>query len=279
MTALGLPDFGPVQNNISFNARRGATRGIHAEPWDKFVSVATGRVFGAWVDLREGDYLRRHVPPGDRPGRRPSSCPAASATPTRRSTDGTAYTYLVNDHWRAGTTYPALAPRRPDRRDPVADPARRGRHLGEGPREPGTDRGDADAAQAHPDPRRRADSSGARWPTSFPEAHAVDRAELDLTDAAALAAWPWHEYDVVLNAAAYTAVDAAETDDGTAGCLDGQRRRTGGPGSSGPRAPPHAGALLLRLRLRRHRGGARRGASHCHRSASTARPRPPATSP
>ena len=54
MVALGLPDFGPVQNNISFNDEAGVTRGIHAEPWDKFVSVATGRVFGAWVDLREG---------------------------------------------------------------------------------------------------------------------------------------------------------------------------------------------------------------------------------
>ncbi len=54
MTALGLPDFGPVQNNISFNDAVGTTRGIHAEPWDKWVSVATGRIFGAWVDLREG---------------------------------------------------------------------------------------------------------------------------------------------------------------------------------------------------------------------------------
>ena len=55
MTALGLPDFGPVQQNVSFNAARGATRGIHAEPWDKFVSVSTGRAFGAWVDLRAGE--------------------------------------------------------------------------------------------------------------------------------------------------------------------------------------------------------------------------------
>ena len=47
MVALGLPDFQPVQNNISFNDEVGVTRGIHAEPWDKFVSVATGRVFGA----------------------------------------------------------------------------------------------------------------------------------------------------------------------------------------------------------------------------------------
>ena len=55
MLALGLPDLGPVQNNISFNDAVGTTRGIHAEPWDKYVSVATGKVFGAWVDLREGE--------------------------------------------------------------------------------------------------------------------------------------------------------------------------------------------------------------------------------
>ena len=43
MRDLGLPDFGPVQNNISFNDKAGTTRSIHAEPWDKFVSVASGR--------------------------------------------------------------------------------------------------------------------------------------------------------------------------------------------------------------------------------------------
>ena len=58
MVALGLPDFGPVQNNMSYNAEIGTTRGIHAEPWDKFVSSAQGRYFGAWVDLREGDGFR-----------------------------------------------------------------------------------------------------------------------------------------------------------------------------------------------------------------------------
>ena len=55
MTALGLPDFGPVQNNISFNATKGVTRGIHAEPWDKYISIAAGEIFGAWVDLRPGE--------------------------------------------------------------------------------------------------------------------------------------------------------------------------------------------------------------------------------
>ena len=34
MTALGVPDLRVVQNNVSFNAKRGVTRGRHAEPWD-----------------------------------------------------------------------------------------------------------------------------------------------------------------------------------------------------------------------------------------------------
>src|SRR5699024_1299962 len=57
MLAAGLPDFGPVQNNISFNQAVGVTRGIHAEPWDKYVYRATGRVFRAWVELREGPWF------------------------------------------------------------------------------------------------------------------------------------------------------------------------------------------------------------------------------
>ncbi len=84
MVALGLPDFGPVQNNISFNRNVGTTRGIHAEPWDKFISVATGRVFGAWVDLRAGEGSVRSSPPRSTRPRR-SSCRAASATRFRPS--------------------------------------------------------------------------------------------------------------------------------------------------------------------------------------------------
>ena len=42
MCALGIPDLRVVQNNISYNDSRGVTRGIHAEPWDKFISVARG---------------------------------------------------------------------------------------------------------------------------------------------------------------------------------------------------------------------------------------------
>ena len=54
MTAEGLPDFRPVQSNVAFNATAGTTRGLHAEPWDKLVTVGTGRVQGGGWDLRGG---------------------------------------------------------------------------------------------------------------------------------------------------------------------------------------------------------------------------------
>jgi dTDP-4-dehydrorhamnose 3,5-epimerase/reductase len=50
----------------------------------------------------------------------------------------------------------------------------------------------------------------ARWP----EAAAVDREQLDITDPAALAKFGWPKGGVILNAAAYTNVDGAETAEG-----------------------------------------------------------------
>lgn len=82
-TNLGLPDFGPVQNNISYNAKKGVTRGIHAEPWDKYISIASGSVFGAWVDLRPGDSFGQ-VYTTILIRRRRSTCLVAWATASRR---------------------------------------------------------------------------------------------------------------------------------------------------------------------------------------------------
>ena len=50
----------------------------------------------------------------------------------------------------------------------------------------------------------------------LPDADHVDVDTLDLTDAAAVQAYPWAEVDTLVNAAAYTAVDAAETPEGRA---------------------------------------------------------------
>lgn len=48
----------------------------------------------------------------------------------------------------------------------------------------------------------------------YPEAKAVDSTELDITDAAQLAAYNWSGVKTILNAAAYTNVDGAETPEG-----------------------------------------------------------------
>ncbi len=221
MTALGLPDFGPVQQNVSFNAARGATRGIHAEPWDKFVSVSTGRAFGAWVDLREGATFGAVVHVELDPAIA-VFVPRGVGNSYQTLEDGVAYSYLVNDHWRAGETYPALALDDPTVAIPWPIPLVEVGSAGISAK----DSSQPALADVVPMAPRRPLVIGARGQlgrallAEFPEALGVDLpgsgAEyvLDVTDAAALEAWPWHEHDVVLNAAAYTAVDAAETPEG-----------------------------------------------------------------
>lgn len=104
MTALGVPDFVPVQNNVSFNDAVGVTRGMHAEPWDKFVSVATGSVFGAWVDLRPGVGFGRVVCEVVDPSVG-VFVPRGVANGYQTLEPGTAYTYLVNAHWSPTARY------------------------------------------------------------------------------------------------------------------------------------------------------------------------------
>lgn len=107
MLALGLPDFDPVQNNISYNEEVGVTRGIHAEPWDKFISVATGRVFGAWVDLREGPSFGTvytcEIDPSVA-----VYVPRGVGNAYQTLDPHTAYTYLVNAHWSPDVSYTFL---------------------------------------------------------------------------------------------------------------------------------------------------------------------------
>lgn len=218
MTAFGLPDFGPVQNNMSFNNARGATRGLHAEPWDKYVSLATGRIMGAWVDLREGDSFGQkfHLEMGPETA---VFVPRGVANGYQALQDGTAYTYLVNDHWspeaRASYTYLNLADETADIPWPIS-----------------LDQAEiSDADKAHP---RLADvvpmkpartvvlgargQLGQSLMTLLPDATGVDRDELDLSDRDAVQAYNWNGVGTVINAAAYTAVDQAETEQGRRDC-------------------------------------------------------------
>lgn len=104
MEALGLPSFEVVQNNFSFNEKRGATRGLHAEPWDKYVSVANGSVFGAWVDLRAGDSFGQTFSIEINPGVA-VYVPSGVANGYQTLEDNITYTYLVNAHWSPEAKY------------------------------------------------------------------------------------------------------------------------------------------------------------------------------
>ncbi len=107
MEALGLPAFETVQNNFSFNAERGVTRGLHAEPWEKFISLANGRVFGAWIDLRPGNSFGKVVTMELTP-ETAVFVPRGVANGYQTLEENITYTYLVNAHWSPEAKYSAV---------------------------------------------------------------------------------------------------------------------------------------------------------------------------
>lgn len=221
MVAAGLPDFGPVQSNVALS-HRGVTRGIHAEPWDKFVSVANGRVFGAWVDLREGESFGAtfHV---ELDADTAIFVPRGVGNAYQALEDDTAYAYLVNDHWRPDATYAALDLSDATAAIPWPIPLDEADVSEKDQRNPRL----ADVDPIQPKPILILGSHGQlgrALQQVFPTARAIDHHELDLTDHAAVEAWPWRDFGTIINAAAYTAVDTAETTEGrrTAWALNAQ---------------------------------------------------------
>lgn len=214
MTALGLPDFGPVQHSLAFNASAGVTRGFHAEPWDKLVSIAHGRIFGAWVDLRPGPgfgtVFTAELGPASA-----VFVPRGVANGYQTLVDDTVYSYLVNDHWspeaRSEYSYLNLA----DQTLAIAWPIPLDRAIVSA-----ADAAHPRLADARPVPPKRTVVIGAGGQLGrallalLPDATPLDLPDFDLSDADAVAAYPWREVETVVNAAAWTAVDAAETPDG-----------------------------------------------------------------
>ena len=217
MMALGLPDFSPVQNNISFNEKAGTTRGIHAEPWDKFISVATGKIFGAWVDLREGESFGA-VFTAELDPSQAIFIPRGVGNAFQTLEDNTAYTYLVNDHWSADAqgqyTFLNLA----DETAAIAWPI------------PLEEAELSDKDKAHPrlaqvspmSPKKilvlGADGQlGKALRAAYEGRNNIEfaaRADFNLTSEASYTDRNWKNYSTIINAAAYTAVDAAETPHG-----------------------------------------------------------------
>ncbi|WP_349829368.1 bifunctional dTDP-4-dehydrorhamnose 3,5-epimerase family protein/NAD(P)-dependent oxidoreductase [Brevibacterium litoralis] len=216
MTGLGLPDFGPVQNNISYNIEAGTTRGIHAEPWDKFISIATGEIFGAWVDLREGPTFG-NVFTTRLDASKAIYVPRGVGNSYQALQDHTAYVYLVNDHWSAEAqsqyTFLNLADPTSAIDWPISlDEA----ELSE------KDKKHPYLEDVTPFPAKKIAVLGAngqlgkalRAKLSDEEAVFFTRDEADLSDPASLADLPWDSFRAVVNAGAYTAVDQAETPEG-----------------------------------------------------------------
>jgi len=212
MVALGLPDFQPVQNNMSFNDKVGTTRGIHAEPWDKFVSVGTGRVFGAWVDLREGPTFGETFTLELDPTKA-IFVPKGVGNSFQVLEEETLYSYLVNDHWSADGNYaflnladPTVAVTWPISLDDA--------ELSD------KDRKHPVLADVMPFKKKQTiviggnGQLGTALRQEFPDAEFVDRDTFDMTSPDAWAAKDWQHYETIINAAAYTAVDAAETPEG-----------------------------------------------------------------
>ena len=215
MTAAGLPDFGPVQNNIAFNDAVGTTRGIHAEPWDKFVSVASGRIFGAWVDLGEGPtfgaVFTTEVDPS-----RAIFVPRGVGNAYQTLEPDTAYAYLVNDHWSPDATYTFLnladETSAMEWRFPLDEVEMSAKDVAH-PR--------LDAVT--PMPPRKTLVVGANGQLGralrgalgdAPHIEYATRQDIDLTSDDLASARRWRDYDTIINAGAYTAVDLAETPEG-----------------------------------------------------------------
>lgn len=104
METLGLPSFEVVQNNFSYNEEKGVTRGLHAEPWEKYISVANGSVFGAWVDLRAGDSFGQTFTTEITPDKA-VFVPRGVANGYQTLEEKVTYTYLVNEHWSPEAVY------------------------------------------------------------------------------------------------------------------------------------------------------------------------------
>ncbi len=219
MAAAGLADFTPVQNNISFNETAGTTRGIHAEPWDKFISVATGAVFGAWVDLREGASFGTVFTTVLDP-----SCaiyvPAGVGNAFQTLVDDTAYSYLVNDHWSAAAQHLYTFLNLGDTTVNIPWPIPLAQaELSE------KDKNHPFLSEVVPMKGKKTLVLGSNgqlgraikaFHGADPHVDYATRSDLELAGPAPFSGFDFTVYDTIINAAAYTAVDGAQTQAGRA---------------------------------------------------------------
>lgn len=97
LAAAGLPEgFNVIQNSIAFN-KKGVTKGFHAEPWDKYISIINGSAFAAFVDFRTGDSFGKVVTVELTP-EKAVFLPAGIGN-SYQCLEDIYYLYSVNQHW------------------------------------------------------------------------------------------------------------------------------------------------------------------------------------
>ncbi len=105
LVAQGLPkDFEITQNNISVNNGVGVTRGVHAEPLDKYITLATGNVFVAYVDLRAGPNFGT-LETTELTPHKAIFLPRGVGNSFQTLTSNVVYTYLWNGYWSPDAQY------------------------------------------------------------------------------------------------------------------------------------------------------------------------------
>lgn len=90
--------------------KRGAVRGLHGEAMAKLVTVATGSVFGVYVDTRPdsktfGAVETVHITPGIQ-----VFVPQGVCNGFQALEEGTEYLYFFDNEWAAGMSGTALTP-------------------------------------------------------------------------------------------------------------------------------------------------------------------------
>ncbi|MCS4491238.1 dTDP-4-dehydrorhamnose reductase [Corynebacterium sp. ES2715-CONJ3] len=203
LAPLALKYFRPAQHNISFNQRPGVTRGMHAEPWNKLISLAAGEVEGAWIDLRADSptfktQFHCRLSPGEA-----VFVPRGVANGFQALT-ATSYSYLVDAHWSPTAHYSFTNLDEISWPLPVTEISEKDRHH------PPLD-------EALPVPNKKVLVTGADGQVAtalrriLPDAHYLTRAEFDIERPAA-SGIDFTKYSTIINTAAYTNVDACETD-------------------------------------------------------------------
>jgi dTDP-4-dehydrorhamnose 3,5-epimerase len=114
MELLGLPaSFTVAQWRSNFNRYAGVTRGIHAELCDKFVTLSSGTIWTAIVDLRAGETFGRVVTMELTPGRA-LFIPVGCGNSYQTQTDGVGYGYVCDRNIAPGVPYTGVALDDPD---------------------------------------------------------------------------------------------------------------------------------------------------------------------